>query len=91
MCSSDLKGHCVNRLMIDSGYAWVDREASFSRREEFERAEDRAKALRVGYWQWNKPKTMSEAARPAQAPGPAEGEGGEGEGGSGEGGAGEGS
>jgi endonuclease YncB( thermonuclease family) len=78
-----VKGHCVNRLMIDSGYAWVDRRIPFSRMGEFVRAEARAQALRVGYWQWNPPgRKAAEAATPAK---PAEGGEGE-EGGKAEGG-----
>jgi len=69
-----VKGHCVNRLMIDSGFAWVDRRVDFSKMAEFLRAEERAQALRVGFWQWNPPKKTPE---PVKAAKPAEG-GGEG-------------
>ncbi|MHC5039441.1 MAG: thermonuclease family protein [Planctomycetota bacterium] len=48
-----LEGHLINRLMIDSGYARVDRRIEFSRKEEFLRAEERAKKLRLGYWHWS--------------------------------------
>jgi endonuclease YncB( thermonuclease family) len=72
-----VKGHCINRLMIDSGFAWVDRKADFSRKEEFLRAEGRAQTLRLGYWQWNPPaKKAAVAAAPAKPEGEGEGEGG---------------
>lgn len=56
-----VKGHCVNRLMIDSGFAWVDRNADFARKSEFIRAEERAREQRLGYWAWN-PRASVQAA-----------------------------
>jgi endonuclease YncB( thermonuclease family) len=48
-----LRGHMVNRLMVDSGYARVDMKQDFSHKEDFLRAQERAKRLRVGLWHWN--------------------------------------
>jgi len=48
-----LEGRLINRLLIDSGYARVDTTADFSHKEEFLRAEERARALKVGLWMWN--------------------------------------
>jgi endonuclease YncB( thermonuclease family) len=48
-----LEGRMINRLMIDSGYARVDTKSDFSRKEEFLRAQERAKDLRVGLWHWS--------------------------------------
>lgn len=47
-----IEGRCINRLLIDSGYARVDRRNDFSKKEEFFRAEDRAKSLKIGLWLW---------------------------------------
>lgn len=48
-----LRGHMINRLMVDSGFARVETKQDFSQKVDFFRAQKRARKLRVGLWHWN--------------------------------------